>query len=78
MLRSGEVDIQMHNTYFVMSTAVATLPLFLVFASAITSLRLLVGVGRNAVTKVVAGTLGVCWFLVVSGILFAWLAHSRR
>ena len=78
MLPSGVVDIQMHNTYFVMSTTVAALPFFLILASAITTLRLLAGARRNALTMGIAGTLSLCWLLVASGILVAFLANYRR
>ena len=57
-------DIQLHNTYFVLTTGSAMLPLFLLFATVITCFRALHDDFRLVATKVVLGALAAGWLLL--------------
>jgi heme/copper-type cytochrome/quinol oxidase subunit 1 len=54
---SSPVDIQMHNTYFVLGIFEATLLLFLFIALLLTATRVLVGGFRRAATITLGGLL---------------------
>ena len=61
----GTLDIQMHNTYFVVSHAVATLPFFLVVALVVTSARIIGEPLRTRYTWVVLLSLSTLVLLII-------------
>jgi hypothetical protein len=69
MLWHGPVEIQMHNTYFILTTAWATAPLFLMLVSVVTGIRSLVSRFRYAPTNLALGMLAVSWLLIFLVIL---------
>jgi hypothetical protein len=69
-----KLDIQMHNTYFVLQPLLFTTLLFLPIATVVTSVRATVGAfrhfGRNAVLTGLAGIWSLTLLLAVAGWLF--------
>jgi len=63
------LDIQMHNTYFVINNAQATLPLFVVMALVVTSARIIAAPLRTRYTWVVLLLLGTIMGLIIMLIL---------
>jgi hypothetical protein len=79
VLPGGVLDIQMHNTYFVLSWWLALLPLFLAAATPLTLVRAAQARFAQRSTNVVLGALLLVWLLLgaLAG-FWAWLAlHGR-
>jgi len=70
----GTLDIQMHNTYFVISNALATLPFFVVVALVVTSARAIAAPLRTRYTWIVLLLLSG---LVLLSILLIVLIKSK-
>jgi hypothetical protein len=68
------LDIQMHNTYFVISNTLATLPLFLIIALVVTSARMIAAPLRTPCTRVVLWLLGT--IVLVSVLLIVLIANK--
>ena len=73
-LGARQLDIQMHNTYFVLPLWAAALPFFTFFATIITSMRAISARFRQRSTLVVLGVLGLLWTLLVSWVV--WVVKS--
>jgi hypothetical protein len=65
-LWARQLDIQMHNTYFVLPPWAAALPLFLFTATSSTSMRVTATRFRRRSTLLVFGILAVLWTLFVA------------
>ncbi|MBJ6145978.1 hypothetical protein JAO77_21455 [Hymenobacter sp. BT559] len=61
----GTLDIQMHNTYFVINHALATVPLFVVIAWVVTSARAIVAPLRTRYTWAVLLLLNALMVLII-------------
>ena len=61
-----QLDIQMHNTYFVLPPWALSLPIFAFFATIVTSMRALKARFRQRTTLIVLVLLGVLWILLAS------------
>jgi len=59
------LDIQMHNTYFVLHNTVATLPLFLLIALVVTGTRAVANSLRTRYTRAILLLLGATVLLLV-------------
>ena len=70
------LDIQMHNTYFVLSVPVLAPPLFLAIASVTTAVRLASGRFRTPYTTAALIGLAGLWLLVLLAV--GWLAGTVR
>jgi hypothetical protein len=68
------LDIQMHNTYFVISNTLATLPLFVIIALVVASARMIAAPLRTPYTQVVWWLLGP--IVLVSVLLIALIANK--
>jgi hypothetical protein len=71
-----QLDIQMHNTYFVLPPWAVALPFFAFFATIITGVRAVVLRFRRRSTWLVLAMLGVLWGLLVSWVV--WVIKSLR
>jgi hypothetical protein len=76
LVRNPPLDIQMHNTYFVLSRSYLTTPLFAAIASAATAVRLATSRWRTGYTKVVMIGLILLWLFMV--LIIAWIAIRLR
>ena len=66
---SGTLDIQMHNTYWILPVWLLATLLFLLVAPLITLIRVLQGLLRNRAANWVLGLLGSIWLLLALAIL---------
>ena len=72
------LDIQMHNTYFVLPGWVGLLPMFLVAATPLTLVRAAQAQFTQRSTNVALGVLAPIWLLLGALVGFwAWLALHR-
>ncbi|GAB3588317.1 hypothetical protein [Hymenobacter daeguensis] len=73
-LRKPQLDIQLHNTYFVLQPLMLTTLLFLPIATVLTGVRVSVGAfrhfGRHAVLKGLAISWSLALLLAVAGWVF--------
>ena len=65
-LFSGPLDMQLHNTYFVLNTGYATLPIFAIVATLVTIVRGIVGRFEQRGIKVVVRLLVLLRMLLLS------------
>ena len=77
VLPGGVVDIQLHNTYFVLSWWLVVLPLFLVVASPLTLGRAARGRFARPSTNVALGVLGLGWVFLLA-LLSLWVYGLRH
>ena len=75
-LFSSPLDIQMHNTYFVLSTGYAALPIFTIVATLVTVARGIIKRFEQRGIKVVLGLLALLWMLLLTVIILIF-KHSR-
>jgi len=75
----GTLDIQMHNTYFVLSWWLMLLPLFLAAATPLTLVRAAQARFAQRSTNAVLGVLALIWLLLGALMGFwAWLGLRGR
>ncbi|MBJ6109252.1 hypothetical protein JAO73_09530 [Hymenobacter sp. BT523] len=65
------LEIQMHNTYFIVPGALIPLPFFLLEASLVTGIRMALGRLNDRLVVIIFALLTV----LLAGLLF-WFAHS--
>jgi hypothetical protein len=65
-LWAKQLEIQMHNTYFVLPPWAAAWPFFVFFATIVTSVRALLTRFQRRPMLLVLGVLGLLWALLVS------------
>jgi len=75
-LGASQLDIQMHNTYFVLPPWVVALPFFAFFATIVAGVRAVKARFRQRSTLVVLAMLGLLWALLASWMV--WVAKSRH
>ncbi|MBO2010963.1 hypothetical protein [Hymenobacter negativus] len=68
-----ELDIQMHNTYFVFQPLLFTALLFLPIATVVTGVRALIGAFRHFGPNAVLTSLTVIWSLTLLLAVAGWL-----
>jgi hypothetical protein len=76
-LAAGPLDIQMHNTYFVLSTGYAVFPIFILVATVVTVVRGVVAGFKHNSIKVVLGLLASVWALLLFALFFILSSHKQ-